>query len=176
MATDYADVLLIEYDQLKREQQSRIRTRDALYVTIVTVMGALAATTDQAHNYRMLLLAPFAATVIGWMYLANDTKVSEIGRYVRQVLAPALSAQFDDRPTVFGWETVHRLDDPRWLPRKRLWLAADLLGFYIAPLAAAAVYWVLGGPFTLLAWIATVFGAGVNTLLAYQFCVHFGRC
>lgn len=43
-------------------------------------------------------------------------------------------------PPVFGWERAHR-DDGRRISRKRLQLAADLLLFTVAPIAALVVYW-----------------------------------
>ena len=138
---DYADILLAEYDQLKREQHNRIRTRDTLFVSMLAVIAALAGATTQTGHYELLLLLPPAAAIIGWTYLANDQKITALGDYIRNHLAKQLSAEVDGNP-VFGWEICRH--DPRRATRKRFQLAADLLAFCGAPFLALAIYSQLG--------------------------------
>jgi hypothetical protein len=83
--------------------------------------------------------------VLGWTYLANDQKISAIGRHIRSVLAPQLETFLRSDIPLFTWETQHRADGYRRL-RKAGQLAVDLLTFCIPALAAILVYWSTGSP------------------------------
>jgi hypothetical protein len=134
-------LLLLEYEQVKEEQRARIGFRDNLLYATLAAMAAIVTFTFQNHGRpELLLLLPPASTLLGWAYVVNDEKISAIGRYVRQDLGPRLTLLTPGRPAVFGWERAHR-DDHRRISRKRLQLAADLLLFSVAPIAALIVYW-----------------------------------
>jgi hypothetical protein len=81
--------------------------------------------------------------LLGWTYLANDEKISSIGRYIRGQLAPALQQFTDPDVEVFGWETAHRADLHR-RSRKYMQLVVDLTAFGAAPVAAIVVFWSTG--------------------------------
>ncbi|MGW6153698.1 hypothetical protein ACWFRM_11265 [Streptomyces sp. NPDC055144] len=70
-------------------------------------------------------------------------KISAVGRHIRDDLSPRLKELTSVQADVFGWESAHRRDARR-RPRKRFQLAVDLMTFCGAPLAALAVYWLLG--------------------------------
>jgi hypothetical protein len=162
-------LLLAEYERIKEEQRSRIGFRDnLLYVTLATMAAIIAATLQSKHRVQLLLLLPPASSLLGWTYLVNDEKISAIGRYVREVLAPRLATLTQAAPDVriFGWEAIHRDDSGRTL-RKWLQLAADLLAFSVAPMIAIIVYWA-AAPWHAYLFAASVAEAGAIIILGWQ--------
>jgi hypothetical protein len=120
---------------------------------------------------QLLLLLPPVSVLLGWTYLVNDEKISAIGRYVRDELAPRLEQLTSGHGAakIFGWENAHRRDARR-ASRKWLQLAVDLLAFCASPLAALAVFWALGpvgAPLLLvsLAELAAIAVLGVQIVL-----------
>lgn len=147
-------VLLAEYEQLKAEQRGRIRVRDGLLYTTLAAMAAAVVGAMQARSNGLLLVLPPVVVVLGWTYLVNDEKVQHVGRYLRDVLIPQMTALLSPQVSVFGWETAHRVDSGRRL-RVVGWLVADLLVFCAAPLAALVAYWATG-PWTPVLIVASV--------------------
>ncbi|MFJ8789564.1 hypothetical protein [Streptomyces sp. NPDC102462] len=138
-------LLLTEYQAVKDEQKSRIGFRDNLLYVTLTVVAAVVAAVAQAGRPAMLLALPPVCVVLGWTYLVNDQKISAIGAYVRDELAPRLAELADAEATeVFRWETAHR-QDARRLSRKAVQLVVDLLAFCVVPASGLVVYWVAGG-------------------------------
>ncbi|WP_433887994.1 hypothetical protein [Streptomyces sp. CA-111067] len=182
------ELLLAEYTAVKDEQRARIGFRDnLLYATIAAMAAAVAGALQVDHHGAELLLAlPPVSVILGWTYLVNDEKISAIGRYLRDDLAPRLGALTAgpaggesgagadgagaDGSRVFGWESAHR-GDPRRRTRKVLQLSVDLLTFCGAPVAAAAGYWSIGPvhPPLLLVSLAETAAVGV---LAWQIVVY----
>ncbi|WAL98599.1 hypothetical protein [Streptomyces sp. Je 1-369] len=136
-------VLLVEYEQLKAEQKSRITLRDNLiYAMLAATAAVIAATIPATGRTALLLLLPPLSVLLGWTYLVNDEKISAIGQYIRTELTPGLAAVVEGAG-VFGWEAAHRRDQRRGT-RKRLQLAVDLLAFCVSPAAALTVFWIHG--------------------------------
>ncbi|MFD4997942.1 hypothetical protein [Streptomyces buecherae] len=164
---DTGHLLLAEYEQVKQEQRARIGFRDNLiYATFGTMAAVIGSTLARSGHLDMLLLLPPLSVILGWTYLVNDEKISAIGRYVRNELAPRLKELTGERADVLGWEAAHRHDAHR-RSRKRIQLAVDLLTFCAAPLAAIAVYWLLGPvrwPLLLVSLVETAMVLG----LAFQ--------
>ncbi|GAA4787652.1 hypothetical protein [Streptomyces ziwulingensis] len=151
---DSGQLILAEYEQVKQEQRARIGFRDNLiYATLGVMAAVIGSTLPRGGHLEMLLLLPPLSVILGWTYLVNDEKISAVGRYVRDELAPRLEQLTSERLTperltperleVFGWESAHRRDAHR-RSRKRIQLAVDLLTFCVAPLAALAVHLLLG--------------------------------
>ncbi|WP_435193045.1 hypothetical protein [Streptomyces sp. NRRL F-5630] len=141
---DTSQLLLTEYEQIKQEQQARIGFRDNLiYATLGVMAAVIGSTLARTGHLELLLLLPPLSVILGWTYLVNDEKISAVGRYIRNELAPRLKELTSERAEIFGWESAHRSDAHR-NSRKRLQLAVDLLTFCVAPLAALTVYWMLG--------------------------------
>ncbi|MEV7190247.1 hypothetical protein AB0N81_00380 [Streptomyces sp. NPDC093510] len=137
-------VLLVEYEQLKAEQKSRITLRDNLiYAMLAATAAVIAATIPSPSRTALLLLLPPLSVLLGWTYLVNDEKISAIGQYIRTGLGPRLAAAVAPGDGVFAWESAHRRDRRRGT-RKRLQLAVDLLAFCVSPAAALTVFWVHG--------------------------------
>lgn len=93
MTSLQGEIYLAEYKLLKEEQRSRITVRDNLVYATFTALAAVvffAFGRDPAHP-AVLLLLPVVCLVFGWIYLANDTKISDIGRYFRTELSPKMT-------------------------------------------------------------------------------------
>ncbi|MEU9305358.1 hypothetical protein [Streptomyces sp. NPDC048269] len=163
-------LLLAEYERVKEEQKTRIGFRDnLLYVTLAAMVTVLIGAAQTRH-VALLLALPAATSVLGWTYLANDQKITAIGRYVRIDLGPRLSALAGEQESVFGWEAVHRRDSRR-TQRKIIQCAVDLAVFTAVPLAALIVFWAYGtGSFVSIA--VSVLEAVALTVLATQIVLY----
>jgi hypothetical protein len=142
------DVYLQEHNQLKQEQGQRIGLRDnLLYATLGVYTAILGFALDKASNFYALLVLPWVSLVLGWTYLVNDQKISEIGRYIRYQLtdriAEALSDSLD-APPILEWETAHR-NDSRRERRKLEQLLIDQVAFVCPGLVALGSFIVWGG-------------------------------
>lgn len=153
------DVYLQEHNQLKQEQTQRIGFRDnLLYVTLGTYAGILGFAVDKGGHPYGLLILPWVSLILGWTYLVNDQKISEIGRYIREQLSQKITAAMADTPDstpILGWEVAHRSDGRR-RRRKLEQLIIDEIAFVGSGLVAlasfqtwgthlvAAVEWVVG--------------------------------
>jgi hypothetical protein len=134
--TGHGDALMAEYAALKAEQLARIGTRDNLLYATLASVGAVVAAALTARQAACLLMVPPACTVLGWTYLANDSKISAIREYTRAVLAPRLDAL--GAGPAFGWESAH-LNDALYAARRGVHHAVDLLMFAVTPAAALLV-------------------------------------
>nr|WP_223187807.1 hypothetical protein [Streptomyces sp. CBMA29] len=134
---------MVEYGSLKEEQRMRIGFRDNLLYAAFASMAAVVAAALQLQNTGLLLLLPPVSVPLGWTYLVNDQKISAIGRYVRDDIAPRLAALAvgPGGPPVFDWENAHRRDARR-ASRKYLQLGVDLLTFCAVPTVALIVFWL----------------------------------
>lgn len=165
-------LLLLEFGNLKEEQRLRIGFRDnLLYATFASLAGVVAAIIGSSHVGFLLLLPPVSAA-LGWTYLVNDEKISAIGRYVRDELAPrlaALASDCGDQP-VFGWEHAHR-GDARRISRKWIQLAVDLLTFCAAPIAALLVFWLSSGEGAALL-LVSIAEVAMTAVLCWQIIIY----
>lgn len=135
--------VVAEYEGLKGEQVARIVHRNGLIYSTLAAVAAAVVAVGQIGPAALLLLPP-VTLLLGWAYLADDTMVSDLGRYIRLDLSvKAETATGVQDP--FGWEKHHRTLPGRTV-RKLVWLAVAWLVF-IGPVAGAAVaFWVvLGG-------------------------------
>ncbi|MFG3100094.1 hypothetical protein ACGFZL_06200 [Streptomyces sp. NPDC048182] len=164
-------LLLTEYDRLKDEQRGRIAFRDNLiYAMLASAAAVLAAALRSGFEAGFLLILPPVSLLLGWTYLVNDQKISAMGEYIRNTLAPRLASTAGTEEEVFGWETAHRSDTRRvW--RKRLQLAADLTAFTVTPAAAITAY-LLSGPLTGMLVAITVLEAVAVCVLGLQIVLY----
>jgi len=140
---------LEEYVKLKDEQIARMRFRDnLLYVTLITFGGIISyAMTHQSHYYAFLIL-PWVCFILGWTYVANDEKISAIGRYIREKFTTKMAELVEIKPeqieseSFFGWEIAHRDDDLR-IPRKKFQRLVDEITFCGSGVIAVISFWVL---------------------------------
>lgn len=165
--------VVAEYEGLKGEQVARIVHRNGLiYSTLAAIAGAVVAVGQLGVG--ALLLLPPVTLLLGWAYLADDTMVSDLGRYIRLDLSvKAETATGVQDP--FGWEKHHRTLPGR-TARKLVWLLVAWLVF-IGPVFGAAVgFWVAPGG-NGLGWWADAILAGeclTSGMLAATFAVRAG--
>ncbi len=165
------DVYLQEYNQLKSEQTARIGFRDNLLYVTLAAQGAIFSFTLINHSkesigYYPFLVIPLVCLILGWAYLINDDKISEIGRYIRYELSEKiiyynqfqlqeglknqikqnikkLNNRDPDKIDIvpgFGWEVFHR-SDKRRKRRKIEQLLADQITFVISGIASLLAFW-----------------------------------
>jgi hypothetical protein len=142
------DVYLQEHNQLKQEQSQRIGFRDNLiYATLGAYAAILGFALGKDSNSYALLILPWVSLTLGWTYLVNDQKISEIGRYIRgqlrEKIAEALAEGPDAPPPILEWETAHR-SDRRRERRKLEQLLIDQLAFVGSGLVALGSFEVWG--------------------------------
>jgi hypothetical protein len=105
-----ADLLILEYQQLKEEQRLRIASRDNLVYATLVAIGTVVAAAYQFTSSAILLLLPPVCVILGWTHTTNDRKVWQIGRHIRGTLA-AQAALHSHPSGPFAWEAAHRHAD-----------------------------------------------------------------
>lgn len=123
-----------EYRVLKQEQRSRIGFRDnLLYMTLGVVGGLSAYALSAPNHHHALLLLPWACFILGWTYLMNDRKISDIGRYIRGELSEEIGKIVGvPKETLFRWEYAHRREEEGRFRRKLFQLVVDLTAFCLS--------------------------------------------
>ncbi|GAA2140461.1 hypothetical protein [Actinomadura napierensis] len=139
-----SQLLLAEYERIKDEQKVRIGFRDnLLYVSLAAMAAVVGFTFSPKGHIGLVLALPLVAVVLGWAYLVNDQKISAIGEYVREELAPRLEMLAGAQKPVFAWERFHRKDRRR-ISRKYLQLIVDLITFCGSSIVAIVSYFMIG--------------------------------
>jgi hypothetical protein len=171
-SSDLTEVYLTEYKLLKEEQRSRITVRDNLiYATFTSVAAVVffAFGSSSPHVVALLLLPP-VCLVFGWTYLANDTKITEIGNYLRMELSPKIYTS--SYVTVLGWESFHRSVKNR-RKVKFIQMSMDLLVFCVVGWAAALIYSILVPHTSIFLMIICSVEALAMALFAYEIIGHY---
>ncbi len=103
----------LEYEKLKSEQIERIKQRDAFlnFNIIALALVATYASEDGQRTFAWLSI-PWAATILGAAYVANDEKVSAISRYMRDIVSEFEPSYFPSREHSMRrstrWAVLHR--------------------------------------------------------------------
>jgi TRAP-type C4-dicarboxylate transport system permease small subunit len=118
---------LIEYQELKAEQRTRMEIRDKLVYLTFVALGASVWGGYNNHQPVVFLVVPLVCIALGWIYLRNNEKVSSLGRY----LAVSVGA---------GWET-HRVGIKGRRRRKIIQLAVDYMVFIFTGYMALGLFW-----------------------------------
>jgi hypothetical protein len=103
--------LLAEYAVLKNEQTQRITVRDTVLYMTILVNTAIAAIYQLQRNPdpHILLIIPFASTLLFWIYAVNDFSIKQIRRYIAANVVPKLSDGSEiEAGSLFGWESSRR--------------------------------------------------------------------
>lgn len=164
------DPFRIEYEKLKDEQRFRIRFRDSMIPISLAATGAVISFSlsgDEENDPRIyaLLIVPFVSFILGWLWVINDEKITQLGRYFRHWLRLAASkvTELDDE-LLFRWEQAHRTDDYRAL-RKGIDLTVQLVSFaFPGPIACLILQFTAGFPSIVLgslAWSITALSTGL---------------
>lgn len=130
------DFLLKQYEKLKDEQQKRIEFRDRMiYITLGVIGGVFSFILEKPEYITALLVLPFICLILGWLYLMNDEKISEIGNYLRKILLPKIeSIETENKFSIFpSWEEFHKQSFKR-KRNKIVQITLDLLLFCVSAL------------------------------------------
>lgn len=122
---DLNDYHVAEYRELKKEQVRRIGFRDNLIYVMLGLFGAIVSfSLTVAQNNHGLLITPLVGLIIGWTYLNNDKKISQISLYIDDELGPRVNKN----RVVFGWENTNKQNAGRGVD-KFFQLCIDILTF-----------------------------------------------
>lgn len=137
VATD-RDVLLAEYEALKNESTQRIQQRDGFINLNLLAVAAVASFVANNHSASFALLAiPWATLCFGWVYLANDEKITALADYCEYHLGPALG------PDYLAWERSPKRATNIKRTHKAAQLLVDLLQFVAPVICAPIVLWAM---------------------------------
>lgn len=160
--TDTA-VLLAEYTALKAESTQRIQQRDGFINLNLLAVAAVASFVANSHAASFALLAiPWASLCFGWVYLANDEKISALADYCEHHLGPKLGDQY------LAWERSPKRATSIKGTHKTTQLVVDLLQFVVPAIGAPIALWIMNGFgdvwVNLVGAVEIVFGVGLGIL------------
>jgi len=108
--------LLSEYTKLREEQNKRIEFRDhMIYLTLGAIGAIFSFGLEKPQFNSAFLILPFICIVLGWTYLANDEKISSIGKYFENYLIPKIDTLPPDHKLSLSdnWDSIIRKDKKR---------------------------------------------------------------
>jgi hypothetical protein len=147
----------------KKEQIERMKTRSQLAAGALGSLFLIAAGAFQNHAV-LLAFAPVGA-VLGWLWLGEDRKTTEIGSHLVRDIVPILTVYTGGR-SVLLWE-IQRRNAPRRLSTKLIDLAMMLL-LYVGPGFVGTAAWDIlygrhGAGVLWFAWLVDLALLGVMT-------------
>ncbi|MCK9400580.1 MAG: hypothetical protein M0Q51_11390 [Bacteroidales bacterium] len=163
--------LIKEYEKLKDEQNKRIEFRDhMIYITLGVFGGVFAFILEKPEYNMALLIIPFVSIVLGWTYLMNDVKVSEIGLYIKKILIPKIENSNSDSTIslIPNWEDYHKLTHHR-NTNKTIQLIVDILLFCFAALFSIVIFFYLSSEIKCFHIILGCFEALLIFYLTFNF-------
>lgn len=145
-----------EYEKLKDEQRVRIQFRDQMiFVTLGAIGAVFSFVLGKTDYWIILLVLPFVTFLLGWTYIANDDKISEIGHYIRDNLKSKLDLS--------SWECYHKSTSFRKL-KKTTQLTVDILIFCVAPSLSVILFFIKNNDFS---WYYVFLGIIEFILIGY---------
>ena len=159
---------------LKAEQNLRIAMRDHLLYANLGVVGAVCYFALSEHGViHALLVIPWACFILGWTYLCNGEKVSDIRKYLAEDITPYLTqSNVGVIGPVLAWETQHRSGAHR-LRYKLIQLAVDLTAFVLSGLTAIIVYFLSIDSWLWWHYVALALSMSIMALLSGEYIRHF---
>jgi hypothetical protein len=142
--TELIAIYKLEYDKLKDEQTMRIHFRDSMIPLSLGIFGAIVSFAMSKSEFAYaLLLVPLVSLILGWVYIVNDEKVTQLGFYMRFDLAPKLAecVGASEKDAILGWEVKVRSDVNRAI-RKRTQLLVDFLAFVVPGLFSCGLFYL----------------------------------
>ena len=166
---DIIRLYLQEYSKLKEEQVHRIGFRDnLLYVNLLLCSGILSFGLAAPTNYYALLLIPWVCFILGWSYIMNDVKITEIGAYIKGDFINHVQEYANlEGFSIFGWETTYRAEKHRTI-RKLIQIISKLAAFVLAGAAALVGFWHLHPNTGSLVLVLIMIEAGLLLLLTAE--------
>ena len=140
--SDLLNILLLEYDKLKEEQNSRISMRDSLIYISLGIFGAIFSftMTNQSFMYTLLLIPPLSF-ILSWLYISNDSKILEIKKYIKNNLEPKIAKLFPDKIEIFEWEKTYRDNSFKKLKKVTQFLVEEIT-FSVSAISALITFFI----------------------------------
>lgn len=163
--------LVKEYEKLKDEQHKRIEFRDQMiFITLGAIGGVFSFVVDQPDYVTALLVLPFVCVVLGWTYLTNDERISEIGDYCQKNIIPKIeSTDLESKIKLIpSWEEFHR-KAPGRKQRKITQVIIDLSIFCLSALFSIAAFFYLNRDFSTIHILLAILQSLFVLYLVYQF-------
>lgn len=157
---------LTEYEHLKLEQIHRMGVRDNLVYIMLTVFGAVVSfSLTKPEYYHALLILPWTSLVLGWLYLTNDKKITDIKKYINAVLIKDIESSIGhDTDGIFKWESYFSNSKSRWV-RKYFQLFINLVIFCLSSISGLILYTIKAQLISSSTSIIIFFGALVTISL-----------
>lgn len=171
--SDKLSIYLAEYDKLKQEQIQRISVRDNLIYVMLTVFGAIFAyALSNSNHLHALLVVPWVSLSLGWVYLSNDKKVSDIKIYIRDILSEKIkNVDINKHPASFEWENQSNKEPTRKI-KKYFQLFIDLTIFCFSGIVSLSLYIMKTALISNTPFIIIILGYFSMLLLASWFIVY----
>jgi len=136
--------LITEYEKLKDEQHKRVEFRDQMiYITLGAIGAVFSYALQKPEAEIALLVLPFVCLIMGWTYLTNDYKISQMGAYIRKKLIPEILKDPNlTEDTQINWEIFNRTHNRR-KRHKLLQLVVDITIFGISGVVSVMTFIVL---------------------------------
>lgn len=122
------EIMLAEYKSLRDETFKRMDHRITLFVSSLTISGAIAAIAVERRSGALLLLTPIFATLFGLMVLFHTKIIADIARYVVEKIELPLNEAY---PNSIGWHIK-----PAWKGSK---FRGILITFHVPMMLTVAV-------------------------------------
>jgi hypothetical protein len=71
-----------EYEHLKKDQRMHSIENRRIILTVLIYTGAALALASDPKYSSILLLVPIVCLALGWLYIRNEQKITEIDRYL----------------------------------------------------------------------------------------------
>jgi hypothetical protein len=165
--------LVKEYEKLKDEQNKRIEFRDHMtYITLGVIGGVFSFIVERPDYITALLVLPFVCIILGWSYLTNDDKISEIGSYCQNILIPKIEESNIDASISLktNWEEIHKISFKRNY-KTNIQLLIDILLFCVPAFLSLIVFFQLSKETTVFQIIVASFEALFVVFLACFFVI-----
>jgi len=125
------NILLAEYNSLKVEQIERIKVRDNLIYLALGSFGGLFSFAIIQNQFYVTALLPIVSFVLAWVYITNDSKVSQIGRYIQNHLSKQVNKELNVTDA-FDWENKFKTTSMRKI-RSFFQFLTEVITFIIPP-------------------------------------------
>ena len=94
------EIMLAEYKSLRDETMKRMDHRVTLFVSSLTISGAIAGIGIERRSGTLLLITPVFATLFGLMVLFHTKIIADIARYIVERIEGPLDTAYPDS---MGW-------------------------------------------------------------------------
>ncbi|RKR80399.1 hypothetical protein BDD43_0504 [Mucilaginibacter gracilis] len=171
MAFQGVDFILKEFEKLKDEQNKRIEFRDQMiYLTLAAIGTVFSFALGNPKLAVTLLVLPFVCLIMGWTYLANDLKITQINSFIKDILIDELNKRLTVLPidATKSWESFVIKDRTR-VPKKKIQLMVDLFTFVLPAFIAIISFYIKSSDLSWYDWLIMDIELATLVFLTWQF-------